>query len=45
MREAVTRKDKMNPVGEGFTEVVGIGRVLRQNETGVGLGILSGGTA
>lgn len=44
----------MNPVGEGFTEVVEMGRVLRecvqftnmemQAEAGVGLGILSGGT-
>lgn len=31
MREAVTRKDKVSPVGEGFMEVVRIGQVHREH--------------
>lgn len=53
MREAITKKDKINPVGEGFMDIVGMGQVhkkhvkftnmQRQDEARSGLDILSRG--
>lgn len=53
MREAVTKNDKINPVGEGFMDVLGMGQVHKkhtkftnmqiQDEARSGLDILSRG--
>lgn len=31
MREAITKKDKINPVGEGFMDIVGMGQVHKKH--------------